>query len=450
MARNFWLYGKKRGQRRSGSPTVGNAAVLGFLSCTLLVGLLVLGWMVWAFGIPQLQASTRYEKTTGVVLDKRVAQSATDEGPVYRPELLVAYEVDGRRYETWTYDAMGVFAPGRERSEKILARFETKREYRCWYDPSDPQRAVLVRVPSWPLGLMALLPLSFIVIGGGGLVYQLSYLGKSRERRAALSQLAGQLDPFDQTHVVDSEYPFVPNYRAIADSPGTRLAFRLPAERTEALAMLFGLAATLATNGMSVLFIYLTVQGHRRGDPDWLLTLFTVPVILGGVATLLYFVRRLLVVGTSGPLILEISDHPLFPGRRYRLYFSYGGQVRLRSLSMRLRCEERTTFLQGTNARSENTLVFDQVIMNDDELPKAKSGAFELECPLEIPAGAMHAFKADHNEIAWRVDIDAKLAGWPDLHRRYPLTICPADTRSSPDDTWRVGDHPTTRIDTEN
>ena len=429
MARYFRLYGKKRGSRRTGSRVVGNATVLGFFAVTLLCGLGLLGWLVAAFGIPQWRVSFRFEPAQCTVLKKRVAETETDSGPAYRPEVLVRYQVDGRTYETWTYDVSGVYRPDRQACERLLERFTVGGQYRCWYDPAAPQNAVLVRVSNWAVWLVALLPLSFIVVGGGGLIYQAVYLGKSRERRAVLSQRAGELDPFDQTFTTDEQYPFVPNYRVIMDSPGTKLAYRLPVERSGAWALAGALVVMLATNATSALFVYLAIKGHRRGEPDWWLTAFTVPVIFGGMVTLVYFVRRLLMLAGLGPVILETSDHPLFPGRRYRLYFLYAGQVRLRGVVMRLVCEERTSFLQGTNARTERRVVFDQVICRHDDLRLSDDGTVELECPLVIPARAMHSFKAEHNEIAWRIVVHGHIAGWPDFERAYSLAVCPTHER---------------------
>ena len=426
MARYFRLYGKKRGARRTGSRAVGNAAVLAFLALALVSGIALLAWMLWAFIIPEWRVNVVFRPNHCVVLKKRLAEQPVDGKPVYRPEMLIAYQVDHRAYETWAYDITGVFNPDRKAVEAILRRFTIGKKYACWIDPGNPERAVLARGYSWPVWIMLLLPISFITIGGGGLVYQFVYLGKSAERRAALTQRAGELDPFDQTHLAHQEYPSVPNYRTVMDSPGTTLAYRLPPVMSGAWALMGALAVTLATNAMSVLFVYLAVDGHRRGKPDWLLTAFTVPVILCGIATLLYFVRRLLVLGSAGPTIVEISDHPLFPGRRYRLYFSYAGQVRLRSVEIRLVCEERATFLQGTNSRTETRIVYEEKIDDRHDLRTESGSAFEMQCPLCIPPGAMHSFQSDHNEIAWRVVIHGDISCWPDFERAFPLVVCPA------------------------
>ena len=65
------------------------------------------------------------------------------------------------------------------------------------------------------------------------------------------------------------------------------------------------------------------------------------------------FMRQLLIASGVGPTQLEISDHPLLPGRRYDLYLSQAGRLTMNFLEIDIVCEEQATYHQGTDTRTE-------------------------------------------------------------------------------------------------
>ena len=50
---------------------------------------------------------------------------------------------------------------------------------------------------------------------------------------------------------------------------------------------------------------------------------------------------------------------------------------------------------------------------------------FEARCALEVPAGAMHSFRSEHNEIVWKIVVKGQLARWPDFQRSFPILVYP-------------------------
>ena len=51
---------------------------------------------------------------------------------------------------------------------------------------------------------------------------------------------------------------------------------------------------------------------------------------------------------------------------------------------------------------------------------------------MSVPAGAMHSFKADHNEINWMLVVEGDVAGWPDYKRSFPVIVRPANGEHRP------------------
>ncbi len=66
-----------------------------------------------------------------------------------------------------------------------LDQFTIGKTYPCWYDPLNPNVAVLVRGYSLWFWMLLLVPLGFMLIGGGGLAFTLWHWGRSPEHQAA-------------------------------------------------------------------------------------------------------------------------------------------------------------------------------------------------------------------------------------------------------------------------
>ena len=127
---------------------------------------------------------------------------------------------------------------------------------------------------------MLFVPVAFIVIGAGGLVYSLLHWGKSAERRSAMSQHAQDRDLFGGS-VAEQEFPNVPRRTDITNSPGTKLRYRLPIDTSPGWALFGTLFGCIIWNGLVAIMVYFAVRGHLAGKPDWILTIFTVPFVLG-------------------------------------------------------------------------------------------------------------------------------------------------------------------------
>lgn len=433
MARRFRVYQKKRGNRRTGSQRLGSFGEAAFFATFLLLGCAGLVVVFFTLVVPQWKANHDYLAHTCHVLDGRLGEKQSGEETLYRPEIQIEYEIGGETYRIWTYDVRGEYSLDKAQAEKVLERFlpDTGREQTCWYDPADPNVAVLVRSSTWWAWLTLIVPLSFLLIGGGGLAYRLLGWGKSVERRAELTRRAGQLAPLEANGRSKAEYPFVPPTKNITDSPGTNLAFRLPTAPSGTWTLVVTLVACLVWNGIVAAFAVGAVRGHLRGEPDWFLTLFILPFAAVGIGLVVFLVRQLLVTTGVGPTLVEISDQPLRPGKSYRLFLSQTGRLKLNSLEVILACDEEATFRHGTNTRTETRRVYEQTVLCRQSFEIRPAAPFETKCDIEVPVGAMHSFKSDHNEVNWRLLVRGEVAGWPRYERSFPLLVQPTRNGNS-------------------
>ena len=226
------------------------------------------------------------------------------------------------------------------------------------------------------------------------------------------------------------KFPNVPEGTEIASSPGSTLNFRLPIGTSPGWALFGMLLACLFWNGIVSVFVVQAVGGHRKGDPDWFMTLFISPFVLVGMVLIVIFVRKLLVATGIGPTLVEISDHPLHPGDQCRLFVSQPGRLRFNSLEVLLVCEEKATYRQGTNTRTENREVYQQAMFRREGFEIHHGLPFETQCELAIPVSAMHSFRAEHNEVNWTVVVKGDVAGWPDYRRVFPIVVQPTNGRT--------------------
>lgn len=425
MARSFKFYGKKRGARRTGSRTLGDAGLMLFFGVFFVAGVGFLALLLATLVIPEWRVNHRFVESKCIVLKKRIGERPGGETTSYRPEILIQYTVGSQVYDVWTYDIMMVYSSGREAREKEVDRFEIGQEYSCWYDPRDPSTAVLVRGYHWFNWLMLLLPVSFIVIGGGGLAFSLLNAGKSAERRAVMAQRATQIDLFDEMAETRREFPHVPRDTNLTNSPGTTLAYRLPLDSTPTWALLTGLGAAATALCVGIFFVLLAIRRHVQGEHDWLLTVFSLVSTALVAAIVVYLSRQLMVALRVGPTLLEISDHPLQPGRTYSVHATQTGRLSMNRFEIFLVCEEKATYRQGTNTRTETRRVVEIALYHAEQFEVAHDSSFEARANLEIPSGAMHSFRAAYNEVAWRLVVKGNVAGWPDFERRFPIVVQP-------------------------
>jgi hypothetical protein len=431
LARNFRYFEKKRGHRRTGSRIVGSAGEAIFFAVLLVVGcagtVAGISWLV----IPEWRVNHGFVQQTCVLLQKRLVRQDGESGPIYRPEFRIEYHVHGTTYRPpGAYDLHRT-PFNREDAQAVLDRFTEGRKYPCWYDPGNPDAVVLVRGYQWWIWLVLLIPVSFVALGAGGSVYTILHWGRSTERRAAMARRIAAQDPFDAA-AVDPKFPNIPDCREIGSSPGTRLAYRLPLSRSPGWALFGLLAACVAWNGAVSYFLVTAIRNHLEGHPDWFLTFFNLPFLAIGVVLVSWLVRQFVTVMGIGPTLVEISDHPLLPGRQYRLFLSQAGSLTLKSFDVFLVCEEEAIYRQGTNTRTETREVYRQPVLAREGFEIRQGEPFEAECTLDVPAAAMHSFKANHNAVYWKIVLQGNATVWRPFQRAFPVIVHPGPAHAEP------------------
>jgi hypothetical protein len=419
------FFGKKRGEHNMRSDRVGGAWWGVFSALFLGAGCWMLANLLQQVMIPEWRANNQFRPATCRVIETNVQEDRDDEGRnVYRPNVRVRYEVEGKTYDRWTYDAARMFTSDREQNVAIVAQFKTDHEYPCWYDPLEPEQVVLTRGYSWHAWLFLVLPVPFIAIGGGGLVYAWLNWGKSEEQRSVLAQRVAR-QPLDrESAAMRQQFPYVPSCVDLTNSTGTQLAYRLPNEPVGWSVLGLSLAS-VAWLGLTSIFVTMSLRAFQQGQPEWFLTLFATVSTIGGVVLIGATIRRFMVTTGVGPTLIEIDHHPLHPGGQYDWYINQSGRLSINRLRVLLVCEEEAHFQQGTNLRIETLRVHQTQLFAQDQFEITPERPLESRGTLTIPLAAMHSFEGEHNKINWRLIVEGDVAHWPDFRRTYSLIVQP-------------------------
>lgn len=375
--------------------------------------------------VPELRVNRDFVEQEGRLLATDLDERQTADGPSYAPRFRLQFALNGRDHRVWAqYEINDVHTLDRARSVALLDQFTAGQNYPCWYDPSDPGRVVLRRGYTWFAWLLLLVPVPFIAVGGGGLVFVVWNWGKSAERRAVSAQRTGSemLQPSESA----APPPTVPSHADLTDSPGTTMAFRLPnADGGWGLFGLFALA--LGWNAMLALLGALSTDSLRPSNFDWLTAAIVLSFGIVGLGLCTLVVRRLLQAAGIGPTIVEISAHPLYPGGEYEIFVSQSGKLDVRSFSVSLVCEEEATYRQGTDARTASRRVHEEELCRRETFTIRHGAALEIRAPLSIPARAMHSFRAEHNAICWKLIVRGRFSRRADFERSFPIYVYPAN-----------------------
>jgi hypothetical protein len=362
-------------------------------------------WLVTVKPLLEIFAAHSWREASCIVLSSQVAESSggSKGGATYRPDILYAWSVDGRSYQSRQYRFGDVSSSGREGKEKIVASLPPGTRTACWIDPADPGRAVLDRGLS-PALFLGLFPLVFLALGAGGITWVLH-----GARAKSPSRVLPTADPSAAFGIA-----------APSGAEGAPVELHPTATPLGKFVGLTLLA--LFWNGIVSVFLIQIYRTWGQGSPDGCAMLFLVPFVLVGLLLIFATIRQLLVL--FNPRVhLTLNPGALAAGGlgylQWRLSGRGGGVRRLRIL---LEGREEAWYRSGKSTHTDRN-TFASVVVADTAQP--------LEIPagdarIDVPVDTMPSFKATHNKIVWTLKVTCEIAGWPDSEDEYEVLVRPA------------------------
>jgi len=293
-------------------------------------------------------------------------------------------------------------------------------------------RVVHAEAGWWPWFAMVI-PLALVVYGLVGLVHLLWQSAASSERRAVVVQKATDWElPGAFPKPARPDLPTVPPIDTVVDSPGVRLACRLPIDAASGWVSFTMAAVCIAWNTLVGIFVLQVIATHREGNPNWLLTWLMVPFVLAGLWTLVALARQVLVNIAIGTTRVEVSHHPFFPGGTFQGFVSQTGRLHVRWFQVQLVCEEQAVYQQGTDTRRATHRAYRATLFNQRKFEIRPEQAFEASFTVPVPETAMHSFVSAHNAIGWSIVVRGRMARWGDFERRFPVFVYPSSVAATP------------------
>jgi hypothetical protein len=278
----------------------------------------------------------------------------------------------------------------------------------------------------WPW-LVMIIPVALAVYGATGLIALVWRNVASTERRAAAVRRATDWELLGTgSEQRQPMLPNVPPFDVVSDSPGVKLAHRLPIDAAPGWLSFAMAAICLAWNTLVGIFVFQLIRQHAAGEPNWLLTWLMVPFVLAGIGTLIALVRQVLLTAGVGTTRLEISTHPLLAGQQYDAHLWQSGRLHVRWFQVQLLCEEQAIYPQGTDTRTATAAVYRHTLFSERKFDITPRQAFEASFSVDVPQGAMHSFAAPHNAITWSLVVRGRMARWPEFERRFSIYVYPA------------------------
>lgn len=270
--------------------------------------------------------------------------------------------------------------------------------------------------------------LSFAVIGIVGFWYRVLKVVTSDEHREVLAKRGIIPEPLrggSQQPKRSALAPSIPDVKRFTDSPGARLAYRLPSQNPENGALVALGIFAMAWSAMIAVFVVMAAENYLRSEMPWKLLLFLIPGIYVAIRSARLFFRSFIRTLGIGSTTVEIEDLPLIPGREYRLEVVQYGRLVIKKIAVRLECEEESTYHFGTDLRTERQTVFSQEIASHGRDRIDWGYPLRMECVFSVPEDAMHSFQSKHNAVHWKIVVDGEANRWPSYSRSFPVVIYP-------------------------
>jgi hypothetical protein len=277
----------------------------------------------------------------------------------------------------------------------------------------------------WPWFAMVI-PLALFVYGVIGLVKVLWKRAASTERRAvAVRNATGWELPGMVARPNHPALPSVPAIDVVTDSPGIRLAYRLPIDAASGWVSFTMAGVCLGWNTLVAVFVVQVIQMHRDGQPNWLLTWLMLPFVLGGIWTLVELVRQVMLSMAVGTTRVEIAQHPFYAGGTYQGFVAQSGRLHVRWLQVQLVCDEQAIHQQGTDTRRAICRVHRSTLLSQRKFDITPQQPFDVTFDIAVPESAMHSFVSSHNAVMWALLVRGRMARWGDFERRFPIYVYP-------------------------
>lgn len=410
--------GKTGAVSERGKKNDSAGCLVAFFALFLIVGLVAAYFITIRPGLKIFEAQD-WKKTTCQIISSRVvthSSSSDDGGPTYSVDIFYQYTVGNQQYRSNRYSFITGSSSSYDWKRDVVRRLSPGKTTPCYYNPNQPWRAVINREFHSEL-LFGLIPLVFILVGAGGLVWiRKGTKTNPRTQTPGVAMLSSA--------VPSSAMQGTTKFSSASDFEARALEQDGPLELKPAASPLGKFIAIFIFAGIwnGVVFFLAGESLQSFGQGDWFAALFAVPFILVGI--LLLALAAYFFLGTFNPRPeLTLSKLRVALGDQVALDWKFTGKVsRITELVVFLEGREEATYRRGTDTHTDKHTFFRKEI-------KRTSSAYEIpkgRATVSLPVDTMPSFGANNNKILWYLKIQGVIARWPDVDEEYQIEVVPS------------------------
>ncbi|MCA9075447.1 MAG: DUF3592 domain-containing protein [Planctomycetaceae bacterium] len=343
-------------------------------------------------------------ETPCTITSSRVERHDGDDGDTFSIEITYDYAFRGQPYGGDRYHFMIGSSSGYDGKKAVVDAHPVGMKTVCYVDPLNPSEAVIERGLTWDM-LWGLFCVPFLVVGFG-IPWAVRW-SERKKQRTALSTGGGSSDGNEVGSTQFNENP---------DGSITLQSESSPLGR-----FMGSIIIALIWNGLISFLIRQVVEGFQNGDPEWFLTVFSIPFVLVGLGLIIWAVYAFFALFNPRPILtLNRGQIPL--GEVVHMTWQFRGSSHsIRHLKLTLVGSEKATYRRGTNTHTDKEKFHEQVLFESDQSYDIASG----EADIEVPADSMHTFTANNNEIVWTLEMAGDIPLRPDVSATFPIVVTP-------------------------
>jgi Protein of unknown function (DUF3592) len=359
------------------------------------------GWMMVARPLLKIKESEKWLRKPCKIVASRVKKFRGDKKTTYSIDIAFKYKFSGVEYVGGTYDFMSGSDSDYSSKRKVVRRYSPGVVAYCYVNPEDPTEAVISREFNNPWWL-AVIPLVFMLVGAGGMI---GALVKRKKRKHIYSSTEPDLD-------------------FIGGEGETVLKMKSSPLKNFIGVLVF----TLFWNGIVSIPVSQVIKSWETNNINWFLTLFMIPFVAVGIATIVGLVYCFIALFNS-KVTISISNPRPQPGEKVTLSWKIINSASIGKLAIFLRAEESASYQTKGKDSSTHTKKSTFELLN--VLDTTNKDAIHIgKTQFTIPLKTMHSFDGKNNKIIWEIVLHGDIKHRPDLKCEYPITVMPLSQES--------------------
>lgn len=452
-------------KRKAAASTGAGLSKMGLIGMGLFFGLfavagLVSGYFVAYKPISNVVSAKSWVSESCTIVSSSVEESHDSDGSTYSVHMTFSYEFEGEAFEGEGYDFSIGSSSGYSGKAEIVEAYPAGMVTTCWVNPDAPWESVVNREPGLFL-LWGLFPLPFLAVGVGGLAWILFFNKPSDETRKARDIQPGEratvlgrasaglfaaifpgrrrADSGRRAHgavvggataqrsmmqgtSVQASWDDSRGWRSQSSTTTTSASSSrgfsgplvLEAATSPKAVLIFLAIFTVFWNGIVAIFVTVGLNSS-----DGCFKLFIIPFVLAGIGLIGGTIYQALATTNPRPRLVLSESQPTLGTECSLEWRLEGRNVTLDKLTIKLEGREAATYTRGTDTTTDHETFFEAVLY--DQVPRIRRGTVTVS----IPEKTMPSFKADNNEIEWRISVRGDIPRWPDIREDFPFTVYP-------------------------